>query len=197
MTDAAVRQPISITEDDDDADSIEIAVTDDVMAMIVIEDARWHPFLDQTEHEKLVSILNQAMNQAMKQKTKQEAMKPAKHLASPSEFTVMLTNDAQMAVLNQQFRQKAVPTNVLSFPDHQDDHYLGDIAIGYDIMITEATATDTPVGDHFLHLLVHGILHLLDFDHIDDAEAHVMETAEKQILASIGIADPYEYRDKG
>ena len=197
MTDAAVRQPISITEDEDDADSIEIAVTDDVMAMIVIEDARWHPFLDQTEHEKLVSILNQAMNQAMKQKTKQEAMKPAKHLASPSEFTVMLTNDAQMAVLNQQFRQKAVPTNVLSFPDHQDDHYLGDIAIGYDIMITEATATDTPVCDHFLHLLVHGILHLLDFDHIDDAEAHVMETAEKQILASIGIADPYEYRDKG
>ena len=86
---------------------------------------------------------------------------------------------------------------MLSFPDHQDDHYLGDIAIGYDIMITEATATDTPVGDHFLHLLVHGILHLLDFDHIDDAEAHVMETAEKQILASIGIADPYEYRDKG
>jgi probable rRNA maturation factor len=193
MTDAAVRQPISITEDDDDADSIEIAVTDDVMAMIVIEDARWHPFLDQTEHEKLVSILNQAM----KQKTKQEAMKPAKHLASPSEFTVMLTNDAQMAVLNQQFRQKAVPTNVLSFPDHQDDHYLGDIAIGYDIMTTEATATDTPVVDHFLHLLVHGILHLLGFDHIDDAEAHVMETAEKQILASIGIADPYEYRDKG
>jgi probable rRNA maturation factor len=167
------------------------------MAMIVIEDARWHPFLDQTEHEKLVSILNQAMNQAMKQKTKQEAMKPAKHLASPSEFTVMLTNDAQMAVLNQQFRQKAVPTNVLSFPDHQDDHYLGDIAIGYDIMTTEATATDTPVVDHFLHLLVHGILHLLGFDHIDDAEAHVMETAEKQILASIGIADPYEYRDKG
>jgi probable rRNA maturation factor len=201
MTDAAVRQPISITEDDDDADSIEIAVTDDVMAMIVIEDARWHPFLDQTEHEKLVSILNQAMKQAMnqakKQKTKQEAMKPAKHLASPSEFTVMLTNDAQMAVLNQQFRQKAVPTNVLSFPDHQDDHYLGDIAIGYDIMTTEATATDTPVVDHFLHLLVHGILHLLGFDHIDDAEAHVMETAEKQILASIGIADPYEYRDKG
>jgi probable rRNA maturation factor len=197
MTDAAVRQPISITEDEDDADSIEIAVTDDVMAMIVIEDARWHPFLDQTEHEKLVSILHQAMNQAKKQKTKQEAMKPAKHLASPSEFTVMLTNDAQMAVLNQQFRQKAVPTNVLSFPDHQDDHYLGDIAIGYDIMTTEATATDTPVVDHFLHLLVHGILHLLGFDHIDDAEAHVMETAEKQILASIGIADPYEYRDKG
>ena len=193
MTDAAVRQPISITEDDDDADSIEIAVTDDVMAMIVIEDARWHPFLDQTEHEKLVSILNQAM----KQKTKQEVMKPAKHLASPSEFTVMLTNDAQMAVLNQQFRQKAVPTNVLSFPDHQDDHYLGDIAIGYDIMTTEATATDTPVVDHFLHLLVHGILQLLGFDHMDDAEAHVMETAEKQILASIGIADPYEYRDKG
>jgi len=188
MTDAAERQPVSITEDDDDADSIEIAVTDDVMAMIVIEDARWHPFLDQTEHAQLVSI----MKQAIKQKTKQ-----AKHLASPSEFTVMLTNDAQMAVLNQQFRQKAVPTNVLSFPDHQDDHYLGDIAIGYDIMITEATATDTPVGDHFLHLLVHGILHLLDFDHIDDAEAHVMETAEKQILASIGIADPYEYRDKG
>jgi probable rRNA maturation factor len=197
MTDAAVRQPISITEDDDDADSIEIAVTDDVMAMIVIEDARWHPFLDQTEHEKLVSILNQAMKQAKKQKTKQEAMKPAKHLASPSEFTVMLTNDAQMAVLNQQFRQKAVPTNVLSFPDHQDDHYLGDIAIGYDIMTTEAITTDTPVADHFLHLLVHGILHLLGFDHMDDAEAHVMETAEKQILASIGIADPYEYRDKG
>ena len=184
MTDAAERQPVSITEDDDDADSIEIAVTDDVMAMIVIEDARWHPFLDQTEHAKLVSIMKRAMKQA-------------KHLASPSEFTVMLTNDAQMAVLNQQFRQKAVPTNVLSFPDHQDDHYLGDIAIGYDIMTTEATATDTPVVDHFLHLLVHGILHLLGFDHIDDAEAHVMETAEKQILASIGIADPYEYRDKG
>ncbi len=197
MTDAAVRQPKSITEDDDDADSIEIAVTDDFMAMIVIEDARWNPFLDQTEHEKLVSIMKQASDQAMKQKTKQEAMKPAKHLASPSEFTVMLTNDAQMAVLNQQFRQKAVPTNVLSFPDHQDDHYLGDIAIGYDIMTTEATATDTPVVDHFLHLLVHGILHLLGFDHIDDAEAHVMETAEKQILASIGIADPYEYRDRG
>ncbi|MBT6256592.1 MAG: hypothetical protein HOI92_02260, partial [Alphaproteobacteria bacterium] len=87
--------------------------------MIVIEDARWHPFLDQTEHAKLVSIMKRAIKQAMKQ---------AKHLASPSEFTVMLTNDAQMAVLNQQFRQKAVPTNVLSFPDHQDDHYLGDIA---------------------------------------------------------------------
>ena len=196
MTDAAERQPVSITEDDDDADSIEIAVTDDVMAMIVIEDARWHPFLDKTEHAQLVPITQQTIKQAIKQ-VMQEAMKQAKHLASPSEFTVMLTNDAQMTVLNQQFRQKAVPTNVLSFPDYQDDHYLGDIAIGYDIMITEATATDTPVVDHFLHLLVHGILHLLDFDHIDDAEAHVMETAEKQILACIGIADPYEYRDKG
>lgn len=181
MTDAAERQPISITEDDDDADSIEVAVTDNVTVTIIIEDPSWHDFLNKTENTNLVHVMRQAFMRA-------------DILSPPVECTVMLTDDARMAELNRQFRQKDTSTNVLSFPDQQDDHYLGDIAIGYDIMVAEAEATQMPLADHFFHLLVHGILHLIGFDHLDDAEANIMETEEKQILATIGIADPYECR---
>ena len=181
MTDAAERQPISVTKDDDDADSIELVVTDNVTATIIIEDPCWHDLFKQTQNTDLTNVMQQAFMRA-------------DSLSSPMGFTILLTDDERMAILNRQFRDKDISTNVLSFPDQQDDHYLGDIAIGYDIMVAEAEAAQMPLADHFFHLLVHGILHLIGFDHLDDAEANIMETEEKLILATIGIADPYECR---
>lgn len=112
--------------------------------------------------------------------------------------TVLLTDDAHVQDLNARFRDQNKPTNVLSFPNDDEEPdpetgalYLGDIAVSYETVLREAAETDKSLQDHLTHMIVHGILHLAGFDHEDDAEAEEMENLETDILTGFGISDPY------
>lgn len=120
------------------------------------------------------------------------------------EIAVLLTDNEKMRELNNQFREKNNPTNVLSFPDveiksndlleflHVKDYiYVGDVAIGYEIVKAEASDGGISMQDHFTHLLVHASLHLVGYDHMEEAEAQEMMELEQQILQKFGIKSPY------
>lgn len=125
-------------------------------------------------------------------------------------ISLMGCDDARIAVLNADFRGKTQPTNVLSWPseeraaevagevpdlpepgDAEDPESLGDIAIAWETSEREAADQGKPMADHVTHLIVHGVLHLLGYDHVDEADAAVMEGLEVRILASLGVSDPY------
>ncbi|QYC09898.1 rRNA maturation RNase YbeY [Brevundimonas nasdae] len=108
------------------------------------------------------------------------------------DVVVLLTDDAAVRDLNGRFRDKDKPTNVLSFPVPESAApHLGDIVLAYGVCADEAVAQKKTLADHLSHLVVHGVLHLLGRDHEDDAEAEEMEAEEREILAGIGVADPY------
>ena len=120
------------------------------------------------------------------------------------EISLLATDDAEMALLNAQFREKPKPTNVLSWPteDLSPDvpgarpalprfPELGDIAIGYGICRSEADAGNVPFHQHITHLFMHGTLHLLGFDHENEADAVLMEGIEQETLAKLGYHNPY------
>ena len=119
------------------------------------------------------------------------------HLAR-SEVCVALSCDAQVAELNGSYRGKPVATNVLSFPagpgipiDDDDHRFLGDVVLALETLQREAAEQGVPVEHHMQHLVVHGLLHLLGYDHMTEEEAQVMEGIEVGILGRLGIADPY------
>lgn len=129
------------------------------------------------------------------------AIEAAVELDGPVEVSVLLSDDAAIQVLNRDWRGKDKPTNVLSFPASADDgpvsgapELLGDIAVAFETTAREALDQDKSLADHFSHLLVHGMLHLLGFDHETDAQADEMEPLEIEILAGLGIASPYPDR---
>jgi probable rRNA maturation factor len=105
-------------------------------------------------------------------------------------LTILLTGDKQLHALNLSFRGRDEPTNVLSFPA-KTDGYLGDIAIAYGVTAKEAKAAHKTFADHATHLAIHGVLHLLGFDHTTARLANIMEPLEVKILGTLGIADPY------
>jgi probable rRNA maturation factor len=114
------------------------------------------------------------------------------------EIAIVLTDDAEMRTLNRSWRGKDVATNVLSFPAGDapgEPGPLGDVVIAYETAVKEAAGEKLTLADHVSHLVVHGVLHLLGFDHMQDDEAERMEDLERRGLASLGIADPY--RDEG
>jgi probable rRNA maturation factor len=122
-----------------------------------------------------------------------------------AELAVMLTDDAGIRTLNSNWRGIDKPTNVLSFPALQptgpsapDDapRMLGDIAIAYETTRKEADDEQKPFDHHLSHLAVHGFLHLIGYDHENDGDAEAMETLEQQILAQLGIPDPYADRER-
>jgi probable rRNA maturation factor len=119
-------------------------------------------------------------------------------------------NDARIAELNAEFRAKGQATNVLSWPSEDrapefageaprlpepgeadDPESLGDIAIAWETCAREAAEQGKTMDAHITHLIVHGLLHLLGYDHVDDDDAELMETTETDILATLGVADPY------
>jgi probable rRNA maturation factor len=105
---------------------------------------------------------------------------------------VLLADDDAVAELNQQFRHKAGPTNVLSFPAPENpENLLGDIALAYGVCAREAAEQGKTLADHLSHLTVHGVLHLAGYDHQTDDEAEAMEELERRVLAALGISDPY------
>ena len=120
-----------------------------------------------------------------------------------AEISIRLTGDGEVQALNRAYRGKDKPTNVLSFPLVQHDLLegltnsddgevlLGDIVLAGGVCAAEAADKQVAVATHATHLIVHGLLHLLGYDHQGDAEAEAMEAIERSALASIGIADPY------
>jgi probable rRNA maturation factor len=112
-----------------------------------------------------------------------------------AELSIVLTDDAEQRGLNREWRGIDTSTNVLSFPQLAPFGdvigLLGDIILARETLVREAEELAVSFEDHFTHLVVHGFLHLLGYDHIDDDEARVMEGLETQILASLGVADPY------
>lgn len=125
------------------------------------------------------------------------------------ELTVLACDDTRIAALNAEFRDKPTPTNVLSWPtedlavetdgetpraprpDITGEIALGDIAIAYDTCAREAREAGKSLPDHTTHLIVHGLLHLLGYDHIRDRDATLMEQTEAEILGTLGLDDPY------
>ena len=107
------------------------------------------------------------------------------------EVNIMLTNDKEIQTLNKEYRGKNKPTNVLSF-ETGDEILLGDIVMSIDTLLKEAKKQKISVADHYAHLLCHGMLHLLGFDHIEEDEANEMEFFEIEILKEFKIANPYE-----
>ena len=108
--------------------------------------------------------------------------------------TIVLTDDEEMQELNRTWRGKDAPTNVLSFPlndEVSEPGLLGDVVLAYETTLKEARDGNLALRDHVTHLVVHGLLHLLGFDHTEDEEAERMEDVERTALASLGIADPY------
>ena len=113
--------------------------------------------------------------------------------AENSEITILLTTDRELQALNLRFRRKDAATNVLSFPAAHDGlAYLGDVAIAYGVAAKEAKAAGKALADHAVHLAVHGVLHLLGYDHETARQANVMEPMEVRILSGFGIVNPYE-----
>ena len=109
---------------------------------------------------------------------------------------VRIVDEAESADLNQRFGGKPGPTNVLAFPAgdvavHDEIPPLGDIVICGPIVAREAAEQGKPVAAHWAHIVVHGCLHLLGYDHIDEADAEIMEAQERKLLAGLGIGDPY------
>jgi probable rRNA maturation factor len=130
--------------------------------------------------------------------------------AAGFEIALLAASDARIAELNAGFRGRAGPTNVLSFPAAdraptregaiptpptpgrpEDPAPLGDIALAYETCVREAEAGGLPLGNHVAHLIVHGTLHLLGYDHDRDGDATLMEALESRILAELGVPDPY------
>lgn len=129
--------------------------------------------------------------------------------AEVCEISLLATDDAAIAELNGEFRGKPQPTNVLSWPaqdlgaqiagaapaapqaDSFGDIALGDIALAFETCAAEAERAGKPLADHVTHLIVHGVLHLLGYDHVRDADATLMEGLEAAILGRLGMDDPY------
>jgi len=114
----------------------------------------------------------------------------------PAEFVVAFADDARVRDLNRDFRGKDSATNVLSFPAPEDlpgpgARLLGDVVLARETVAAEAAAEGKPIENHIRHLVVHGFLHLLGYDHETDAEAEQMERLETEVLAALGVPDPY------
>lgn len=123
----------------------------------------------------------------------------------PVSVSVKLSDNAEVHALNREWRDKDKPTNVLSFPMLDDEEIdallagtyaapeimLGDIILAYEICVTEAEEKNIPIAHHATHLVIHGMLHLLGHDHIEDDEAESMEGLEVKALASMGLHNPY------
>ena len=124
------------------------------------------------------------------------APRPSK--GNAASVVILLTDDDDIKGLNAQFRGKDSATNVLSFPALLNAQgHLGDIALAFDTCVREAAEQGKALADHVQHLTVHGVLHLLGYDHENEAEAEIMEALERALLADLGISDPYVIKADG
>lgn len=149
------------------------------MIEIEVEDEAWSQALPE-----VLSLAEAAAGAAMR----------AVETPTPAEgVVILLTDDASVQQLNRDFRGKDYATNVLSFPAPENpEGHLGDIALGYGVCAREAAEQGKPLAHHLQHLVAHGVLHLVGYDHENDAEAEQMEGLERVVLAGLGVPDPYE-----
>jgi probable rRNA maturation factor len=138
---------------------------------------------------------------ALARKAAHAALAAALPAGPRAELALALGDDALLQRLNRDYRGRDKPTNVLSFPyvaspgvPAQSGRFLGDVAIARETLLAEAIAEGKPAAHHLSHLIVHGVLHLLGYDHEHAAEARRMETLERKVLAGLGIPDPYRVR---
>ena len=128
---------------------------------------------------------------------------PAPLSTVSAELSIRLTSDAEVQALNRDYRGKDKPTNVLSFPmldvdelaqldEMQGEILLGDIVLAHETCAREAAERGISLADHATHLIVHGTLHLLGHDHLEDEEAEAMERIERDVLQGLGLHNPYE-----
>lgn len=123
----------------------------------------------------------------------------AKHNIIDAEVNVSIVSNTEIQQINKQFRNKDKPTNIISFefekpqglPDNIIDNFLGDILIAPDVLKREAGEQNKDIDDHWQHIFIHGLLHLLGYDHIDDTQAQEMENLEIELLAKLGVSNPY------
>jgi probable rRNA maturation factor len=120
----------------------------------------------------------------------------APNCGAPTVVGVVLTDDAEQRQLNRQYRGRDASTNVLSFaiggaPPDGGPVMLGDVVLAFETVAREAAEQNKPLSDHLRHLVVHGVLHLLGFDHEGEAEAVAMEARETELLTGLGVPDPY------
>ncbi len=109
------------------------------------------------------------------------------------DVVVLLTGDDAIAELSRRFRGKPGPTNVLSFPAPSSARpHLGDVAVAFGVCEREAAEQGKRLGDHLMHLVAHGVLHLVGYDHESDAEAQTMEALERRVMLGLGAPDPYQ-----
>jgi probable rRNA maturation factor len=120
----------------------------------------------------------------------------AARLGGGASIAILLTDDEAARRLNHRFRGQDAATNVLAFPAaaNAGDH-LGDIALAFGVCAREAAEQDKALGDHLRHLVIHGVLHLLGYDHQVEDQARRMEEVERDLLAALGVADPYAEGD--
>ena len=130
------------------------------------------------------------------------ALARAGHQGKAASLTISLSGDNQVRALNNRWRGRDRPTNVLSFPaapgsvDENERAYLGDIIVALGVVQNEAQAQGKPLVTHLCHLVVHGVLHLLGHDHQNDDEAQTMEQMEINAMADLGFPDPYRDRHR-
>ncbi len=127
---------------------------------------------------------------------RQWAVKALQEQGGSAELTVRVVDEAEITALNRQFRGKDGATNVLSFPYQGmagvTSDLLGDVVVCAPVVANESVAQHKPLEAHWAHIVVHGVLHLLGYDHTHDDEAHKMEACEAGLLAGLGYPDPYE-----
>jgi len=152
----------------------------------VVEEPRWRA------DGAVLRLLRRAIRQAV---TLQPHPGHALPPAAASAVTVLLTDDRRLRALNAFFRGKDKATNVLSFsPGREDAGYIGDIALAFGVVAKEARSQRKTVAGHAAHLGIHGVLHLLGYDHENAKEAKRMEKLEIALLEQLGIEDPYRPR---
>ncbi len=147
-------------------------------AEIIVEDPRWTGFLGRSDLEALVS----------------DCLKCVAEWPEGASAAMLFTDDARMQNLNATYRGKDKPTNVLAFPADETTArtaFLGDLAFGFETCLQEADPDPAKFRDHLAHLIVHGLYHLLGYDHMNNEEAEEMETLEIAVLEKLAIPDPY------
>ncbi len=161
----------------EDPDSLGFTLTDPsgLVVDIAVQDDSWqHVFTDISKEKCTAMLVDTVTHEGY----------------DAISIAVLLSDDETIADLNKTHRDKDGPTDVLSFPD-DDDECLGDIALAYGVVSRQAEEMGISIIDHVLHLMVHGTLHLCGHDHLDPEEAEVMEGIEIDILAKHGVDNPY------
>lgn len=154
--------------------AMELSEEDEDPITIVVEEERWLSLFPELEDKARAVV---------------RAVLEAEELEG--EIAVVFADDAMVQGLNREFRGKDKPTNVLSFPA-KDEVMLGDIIVSLDTLEREAAEQHKDLWHHTTHMLVHGVLHVIGYDHEDDAEAEEMEAREVALLAGFMISNPYE-----